>query len=327
MTSPRIQILALPSVFDSAFHIVRDSLETALREQASLREAPAARLDVVTMDGRSVVSGSRQRIRPDRSAQRARPDYVVVPGFRAGDDAEAVRAYVAHARVAPAVRWLASQHERGASLAAGCTAVWLLAEAGVLKDQVATTTWYHAAAFRSRYPDVRLDTRNMMTHANRVRCAGAAMAHMDLVLGVIGDAMGPDVSRRVAATLLLDERPSQSHFMITEFLSEGSEELRRLASWIKANLDQPIEVEDMAAYLHVSKRSLARRVKEATSHSPLQFLQRMRVEEAVRLLKTTPLSVAQVSARVGYRDRATLRRLLKRLTNQTPAELRRAPPA
>ncbi len=322
MTSVRIQILAVPLVFDSAFHIVRDSLSTAVRVQRERGPAHRVRVETVTVDGKPITTGSGQRVKPVRSASRTRPDFVVMPGFRAGDDAEAVVDYVERRSTQPILRWIASQRARGASLATGCTGVWLFAEAGVLEGRAATTTWYLAQAFQQRYPTVRLDTKNMTTNASGIRCAGAAMAHMDLVLGVIADVFGEDVCRRVAAELLLDARPSQTHFMISDFLTDGSEDVRRVTSWIKSHLREPISVSSMANAGHVSKRTLARRFKESTGLSPLQFVQRVRVEEAARLLRTTSLSVSEVAKRVGYGDRATLRRLMKRLTNQTPSDLR-----
>lgn len=110
--------------------------------------------------------------------------------------------------------------------------------------------------------------------------------------------------------------------MITDFMAERSEELWTLTTWIKDHLDSPISVEDLVLAGEMSTRTLARRVKNLTGYSPLQCVQRGRVEEAGRLLKTTSLSVSMIARRVGFSDRAPLRRLMKRLLNQTPSQLR-----
>ena len=313
-----IQILVLPKVFDSALFIVRDTLVAANR----IAPKKANVVETATLDGRALRSSGDQLIRPDRAAKRTRPDLIVVPGFYVGDDASSVARYVEGPSAQRVAGWLARQHARGAALATGCTGAWILAEAGVLDGREATTTWYLASAFRQRYPSVHLVEDKMLTVAGGVRCAGAAMAHMDLALSVVGTAFDAETSSRVAANLLLDARPSQSHFMVTDFLAERSDDLRRADAWIRKNLSESLRIDDVAKALHVSPRTLARRVKEASGYSPGQYLQRIRVEEAARLLKTTDLPASEVARHVGYRDTATLRRLMKRLLNRIPSEFR-----
>lgn len=318
MATTRIQILALPKVFDSAFFVVRDTLQAAV----AIAGESACAIDVVTIDGRPVRSAGGQVIRPARAAERTRPDIVIVPGFFVGDRESEVVRYVESAAAKRVVRWLRSQSRRGATLATGCTGTWLLAESGALTNREATTTWYLAEAFRRRYPEVRLAESKMLTRDGSVRCAGAAMAHMDLALSIVVSAFGAETSRRVAAMLLLDERPSQSHFMITDFMTERSSDLRRADEWIREHLEHGVRVADVAKAVHMSARTFARRVKEASGLSPVQYVQRVRAEQAVRLLKTTDLSVAAVARRVGYGDTATLRRLMKRVLGAVPSELR-----
>jgi transcriptional regulator GlxA family with amidase domain len=57
--------------------------------------------------------------------------------------------------------------------------------------------------------------------------------------------------------------------------------------------------------------------------SPLSYVQGLRVERAMHLLKTGSASVDEVAARVGYADGATLRALLRRRVNLGVKEIRR----
>ena len=66
-----------------------------------------------------------------------------------------------------------------------------------------------------------------------------------------------------------------------------------------------------------------RRFKLATGEAPLHYLQTLRVDVAKRLLETKGLNVDAVSARVGYGDLSTFRRLFKRETGLSPREYQR----
>lgn len=68
----------------------------------------------------------------------------------------------------------------------------------------------------------------------------------------------------------------------------------------------------LAAAAGLSPRTFARRVHDVTGHSPVRFLQRLRVERAVELAATTRLPVEEVARYVDYAEASTLRCLLRR---------------
>ena len=63
--------------------------------------------------------------------------------------------------------------------------------------------------------------------------------------------------------------------------------------------------------------------RAATGHAPLDYVQRVRIEEAKQLLETGSRTVDEVGADVGYRDVVSFRRLFKRMVGETPAAYRR----
>ena len=73
----------------------------------------------------------------------------------------------------------------------------------------------------------------------------------------------------------------------------------------------------------LSRRSFGRRFHAATSHAPLDDVQRVRIEEAKQLLETSARTVEQVGTDVGYADTVSFRRLFKRMVGETPAAYRR----
>ena len=97
----------------------------------------------------------------------------------------------------------------------------------------------------------------------------------------------------------------------------------RAQRWMEKSLRQGFSLSDLARHLAVSERTLNRRFKIATGKAPLQYLQSLRVDVAKRLLEGRAASVETVSARVGYNDLSTFRRLFKRETGLSPRDYQR----
>ena len=87
-----------------------------------------------------------------------------------------------------------------------------------------------------------------------------------------------------------------------------------------AKLTVPIAspVEEMVRRSGLAERTFKRRFTEATGFTPIDYVQRLRTEDAKRRLERTDEPVDEISWRVGYEDAASFRRLFKRVTGMTP---------
>jgi transcriptional regulator GlxA family with amidase domain len=318
----RIDILALDGVFDLGLSAVLDAFQTAneLIQMSALAVAPfelrivGVRKSVMTSHGLTV---------PVQPIARRAPDCVVVPaiGFKMPGPLEAalVRSDVRDASAA-----LRQWARRGSTVTAACVGTFVLAESGLLDGHRATTTWWLAPFFRQRYPDVTLDDSNMIVKSGRFVTAGAALGHMDLALWIVRG-VSPQLAALAAKYLIVDSRPSQSAYALTDHLVHADPIVQRFESWARARLTRGFSLDDAAKAVGASKRTLARHMQDVLGKSPLSFFQSLRVERAVHLLKTGDASVDEVATRVGYADGATLRALLRRQLNVGIKEIRKAP--
>ena len=71
-------------------------------------------------------------------------------------------------------------------------------------------------------------------------------------------------------------------------------------SWLRANFDQPANIEELAKLVNMSVTSLHRQFKAVTGMSPLQYQKTLRLQEARRLMLATMLDVGTAGRRVGY---------------------------
>jgi transcriptional regulator GlxA family with amidase domain len=212
----------------------------------------------------------------------------------------------------------------GATMSAACIGTFVMAESGLLVHQHATTTWWLAPLFRERYPEVLLEESHMIVQSGRFVTAGAALSHMDLALWLVRRT-SPQLASLTAKYLIVDSRPSQSAYVLTDHLVHSDPIVQRFERWARSRLTRGFSLGDAARAVGSSKRTLARRMQDVVGKSPLAFFQGLRVERAVHLLKTTNSSVDEVTARVGYADGVTLRSLLRRRLNQGIKEIRRIP--
>jgi transcriptional regulator GlxA family with amidase domain len=82
-------------------------------------------------------------------------------------------------------------------------------------------------------------------------------------------------------------------------------------------------VEQMIGRSKLAERTFKRRFVAATGIAPLEYVQRLRVEDAKRRLERTDSPVDEISWRAGYEDPAFFRRLFKRTTGMSPGAYRK----
>ncbi len=217
---------------------------------------------------------------------------------------------------------------RGARVLSVCTGAFALAHAGLLDGRRATTHWAFAAELARRFPAVEVDASVLYVDEGAVMTSAGLSAGIDLCLHAIrkdfGAAVGERVARHMVAAPHRDggqaqfiERPGPAEADATSSL-EGT---RR---WAAERLDQPLDVAAMAGHAGVSPRTFARRFREETGATPLQWLLSQRVREARRLLEETDLPVEAVAWRAGFGTAASLRDHFRRATATTPTAYRRS---
>lgn len=316
----RLSVLALDGVFDLGLSAILDTFQTA-NELIEVAGLAVPRFEVRIVGVRRSVRTSQGLKVPLQVAGSRAPDCVVVPaiGFKMPGPLEVA---LARPDVADAGALLRQWARRGSTMSAACIGTFILAESGLLEGQRATTTWWLAPMFRQRYPGVELDESDMIVKSGRFVTAGAALGHIDLALWLVRS-VSPQLASLTGKYLIVDSRPSQSAFALTDHLLHTDPLVERFEEWARGHLRDGFSLDAAAKSVGASKRTLARHLERVLGKTPLSYFQSLRVERAVHLLKTTNASVDQVAAKVGYADGATLRTLLRRRLDLGVKEIRR----
>jgi transcriptional regulator GlxA family with amidase domain len=317
----RIGVLVLDGVFDTGLAAVLDTFDTANALAADAKGAgPPFTVSTLGVRRRARTQhGLQVPLTP--AARAPRPDVVVVPALGAKTPATLEEA-LGRRDVADAGALLRAWAAEGSLLAASCTATFVLAEAGLLDGRCATTTWWLGPMFRERFPRVELDESRMVVESSGVITAGAALAHFDLALWLVRR-RSPGLARVTAHHLVFDGRPSQASHVLPDHIAHADPLVEKFERWARRHL-AAFSLAAAARSVGTSERTLERRLQGVLGKSPLSYVQDLRVEQAVHLLRTSDASVEEIAAQVGYRDGVTLRTLVRRKTGRGLRELRSA---
>lgn len=245
----------------------------------------------------------------------ATADTVVVPGIHGGSP---LRDGTLREDVREALR------ATPARLMSICTGAFVLAAAGLLDGRPATTHWRNAERFARLFPAVKLNPDVLFVDDGDVLTSAGVVSGIDLCLHVIRSDHGSAVANRTARRCVAAPyRPGgQAQFIERPIPAPGAEGTAPARAWALARLAEPITVADLAAHAGMSPRTLTRRFREETGHSPAKWLTQQRVDHARHLLEATDLPVDEVARHSGLGTAASLRQHLHAALGVAPTAYR-----
>ena len=240
----------------------------------------------------------------------------------------AIQADASHEHRWPEVKsWLNRVHAAGATVCSVCSGSVLLAGSGLLDGKPATTHWAFVEHLRRYYPEVNLEAGRLLVPVGedrRIVTCGGMSAWEDLALYLIAGYYGESAAIKAAKLYLFGDR-SEGQFLFAAMGKPKRHEDAAIAGtqrWLAEHYDTPNPVQGMVRQSGLAERSFKRRFKAATGYTPIDYVQKLRIEEAKQMLETTADAIEQIARNTGYEDPTSFRRLFKRLTGVTPGRYR-----
>ncbi len=226
------------------------------------------------------------------------------------------------------IAWLKQRYVQGAMIATACSGAMLLAEAGLLDGQEATTHWAWCDALQANYPAVQVRARRALVISGdqqRLVMAGGGTTWLDVALYVIARTVGVDAAMQVARINLIDWHSIGQQPFARLARSRQVEDaiIARCQNWIAGHYQEHSPVAAMIRLSGLAERSFKRRFKQATGMSPLEYVHTLRLEEAKQMLEAGDAPVETIAAEVGYEDAGFFSRLFRRKVNLAPAQYRK----
>lgn len=246
-----------------------------------------------------------------------RTDLLIIPPLY-GDAIEGV---AANREAIPSIRKL---HAGGASVASLCIGAFLLAETGLLDGKKCSTHWAYINDFKERYPAVEVEDGAVITEYERIYSSGGANSLWNLLLYLIEKYADRETAIMISKYFALDiSRDSQSQFAIFNGQRNHSDgDIQRAQDYIEEHYADRISIDTLAALTNTGRRTFERRFKEATNHTPISYIQRVRIEAAKKHFEADRKNVTEIMFDVGYTDTKAFRDIFRKITGLTPIEYR-----
>lgn len=244
-------------------------------------------------------------------------DLVIIPAL-SGDLKAAVKKNEAF------LPWIKQQYENGAEVASLCVGAFLLASTGLLNGKECSSHWKTANEFREMFPQVTLVDGRIVTEQQGLYSSGGATSYWNLLLLLVEKYAGREMAIIASKVYALEiDRKSQSPFIMFSGQKQHEDEpIRQAQEYIEKNVTEKISVEELALKYAIGRRHFERRFKKATNNTPVEYIQRVKIEAAKKQLESSRKNVNEVMYDVGYSDTKAFRTIFRKITGLSPIEYR-----
>lgn len=309
---PVVALVAYPNF--SPFHFSVPYLVFS----AELPEGRLFDLKIVSSGAQPLAAERAMTIQPDGGLELTETaDIVVVPGWHDLD-----------ARPEPELMAaLVRAHARGAHVVGLCYGAYVLAYAGLLDGQRASTHWMAEKDFCVRFPRVRLDMNALYIEENRLITSAGTGAGLDCCLYIVRAYYGPKIANKVARTMVIPphREGGQAQFIEQPMAaSTQNSQVNRLLDYLRENLGKQHSIDELAAKAAMSRRTFTRHFQKATGMTLIDWLINERLQQTRELLETTSMSIERIAELAGFQTPLSLRQHFKKRFQVSPRDWRRS---
>ena len=222
------------------------------------------------------------------------------------------------------ISWIKEQYKCGAEIASICSGAFLLAASGLLEGKSVSTHWNVAENFTRMFPNIHLEIDKLITADRGIYTNGGGYSFLNLILFLVEKYYDKQTAIFCSKIFQIDiERGSQSPFHVFQKQkNHGDELISKAQAYIEENLSTRISFEGLASKLAISRRNFDRRFVKATGNTPVEYLQRVKVEVAKNTLEEGRKTIFEVMNEVGYSDDKAFREVFKKITGLSPIDYR-----
>lgn len=215
--------------------------------------------------------------------------------------------------------------DNGGRVLTVCSGAFVAGAAGLLDGRRCTTHWRYGAKLGRMYPQARVDTDVLFVDDGPITTSAGTAAGIDAALHLVRESWGPAVVNRIARRMVVPPHRDggQRQFVDMPMPTCADAGFGELLEWMVEHLDRDLTVDDLAARMHMSGRTFARRFVDEVGVAPRRWLTEQRVLASKGLLEQTDLPIEEVARLVGFASATLLRHHFASAVGVAPLAYRR----
>ena len=243
-------------------------------------------------------------------------DILMIPGFSIQSNLEPDKSFD---------DWLRKAHEKKTAICSVCTGVFALARAGILNGLECTTHWKYIEALQKHFPLVKVQQNRLFVKNAHIYTSAGITTGIDLALYLIEERHGAKFAYQLAKELVMylrrDSADGQESIFV-QYRQHINYQIHEIQDWLIHNLQQKTSIEALAEKANMSPRNLTRLFKAKTGITIGEYIEKLRVEKALQLLKRNE-KMTTISQECGINNPHQLAVILKKHTGYIPKELKK----
>jgi transcriptional regulator GlxA family with amidase domain len=210
--------------------------------------------------------------------------------------------------------WIKAQHAIGVQLVSVCAGSFVLGLCGLLDGIECTTHFKRTKQLQSLFPRAFVKENVLFIGSNTIYTSAGIAAGIDLMLHVVEQLQGPYFAHKVAREMVVYNRrdglsTQQSVFM--DFRNHIHNGIHAAQDYIIEHIDKKSSLLDLANIALMSERNFTRIFKRETGITVNQYINTIRKEVVVSLVKNPDLTRKQIANKVGLESEKQLMRLMR----------------
>ncbi|WP_219930892.1 GlxA family transcriptional regulator [Vibrio albus] len=247
----------------------------------------------ISENGESVVASDGITLAPDTSMSAApKLDTLIVVG-----GVNITRSYTGRQ-----ISWIQSLARKHVRLGGVCTGPYLLAEAGVMDGYQCSAHWECIASLQESHPRVHCSNHLFVVDRDRMTSSGGYVP-LDMMINMIQRDFGRELASSISDMFICDRVRGESDYQripLRHVLGTAQPKLVEAISLMEANIEETIELGELAMYVGLSRRQLERLFQKYLQCSPSKYYLKLRLFRARQLLRQTSMSIIDIATACGF---------------------------
>lgn len=251
-----------------------------------------------------------------------RKDIICVPGV----DFEQLVTGELDREIETARYFLEDHHRQGGTILSICTGSIVLMNLGLLNGKKASTHWKCFDWVKKRFPLIQLQEESLYSVDANIYTSAGMTTGIDMTLAYLEELYDPLLAAEVARELVINVRRENIGSQKNTFLNFKNKfhpVVYRVQQILKSRMGEIVTVHELASQMSMSERNLNRLFKEHTGIGIAEYRNKIKLQEAEKLLLHSEKTVKEITQALGYQEPAYFNRIWKQKHGVSPGKFRK----